>query len=63
MDKEHINGQMADNIMGIGKTIKCKELKIIFLSNKIKNFFIRDGSGEFTWSDGRKYVGDYFDDK
>jgi hypothetical protein len=22
-----------------------------------------DGKGEFTWSDGRKYVGDYVDDK
>lgn len=22
-----------------------------------------DGKGEFTWSDGRKYVGEYVDDK
>jgi len=22
-----------------------------------------DGSGEFTWPDGRKYVGEYKDDK
>jgi len=22
-----------------------------------------EGTGEFTWPDGRKYVGDYVDDK
>lgn len=22
-----------------------------------------DGQGEFTWNDGRKYIGDYKDDK
>ena len=51
-----MNGLMSVNLMENGKITKC-----IFLINFID--IIRDGTGVFTWSDGRKYVGDYLDDK